>query len=51
MAELDMAAFEISEVPHNQTVLRFRRPLALMPSLDEESQQWIILDEPELTSM
>lgn len=34
IAELDLSAFEISDVPHNQTVLRFRQPLVLMPSLD-----------------
>jgi hypothetical protein len=24
------------------------KPLVLMPSLDEESQQWMVLEEPEL---
>jgi len=48
IAELDMSAFEISEVPYNQTVLHFKQPLVLMPSLDEESQQWMVLEKPEL---
>ncbi len=48
IAELDMSAFEISEVPYNQTVLRFKQPLVLMPSLDEESQQWMVLEKTEL---
>jgi hypothetical protein len=48
IAEMDLSAFEISVVPHDQTVLRFRQALVLMPSLDKESQQWMVQEEPEL---
>ena len=48
MAVMDLSGFEIAEVPHNRGVLRFRQALVLTPSLDEESQQWMVLEEPEL---
>jgi len=47
-SELDNTACEITEVARGATVLRFRKPLAIIPELDAESRQWMLLEQPDL---
>ena len=48
ITELDLSVFEISEVPYGRAMLRFNQPLILRPSLDEESRQWMVLEDSAL---
>jgi hypothetical protein len=46
--ELDRTPWKITEIARGATALRFRKPLAITPELDAESQQWLVLEQPEL---